>query len=59
MVFYAGLIKIIANPNVDKLPGDIKPFYFYPNRDATRAEVFGFARNILEYKIMMSGEVSL
>gem|GEM_PF-6128177 len=22
-------------------------FYFYPNRLATRAEVFGFARNIL------------
>lgn len=50
MVFYAGLIKIIDNPNVDKLQKDIKPFYFYPNRSATRTEVFGFAKNILEYK---------
>lgn len=26
-------------------------FYFYPNRRATRAEVFSFARNILEYTL--------
>lgn len=34
-------------------------YYFYPDRDATRAEVFGFAKNILEYKAIMSGEVTL
>lgn len=34
-------------------------YLFYPNNAATRAEVFGFAKNILEYKAMMSGEVSI
>ncbi len=32
---------------------------FKPNNVATRAEVFGFAKNILEYKTTMSGEVNL
>lgn len=32
---------------------------FKPNSFATRAEVFGFAKNILEYKAMMSGEVTV
>lgn len=33
--------------------------YFYPNRPATRAEIFAFAKNILEYKAkIMSDEVT-
>lgn len=43
----------------DSTSDDLNLHYVYPNRDATRAEVFGFAKNILEYKIMMSGEVSI
>lgn len=27
---------------------DFAKFYFYPNRPATRAEVFGFVRNIIQ-----------
>lgn len=34
-------------------------YVFYPNNSATRAEVFEFAKNILEYKATMSGEVSI
>ena len=34
-------------------------YYFYPNRDATRAEIFAFAKNILEYQATMSGEVMI
>lgn len=35
-------------------------YYFYPNRNATRAEVFGFAKNILDYKSkIMSGEATI
>lgn len=43
----------------DSTSGDLNLNYIYPNRDATRAEVFGFAKNILEYKAMMSGEVNI
>lgn len=32
---------------------------FKPNSVSTRAEVFGFAKNILEYKATMSGEVTI
>lgn len=34
-------------------------YLFYPNRNATRAEIFAFAKNILEYKATMSGEVTV
>lgn len=51
------LVDFVKKPNNTGMWG--LNMYFYPNRDATRAEVFGFAKNILEYKAMMSGEVSI
>ena len=51
------LVDFVKKPNNTGMWG--LNMYFYPNRDATRAEVFGFAKSILEYKVMMSGEVTL
>lgn len=43
--------EILTNIYTDTAPGcEMEPctrYYFNPNRPATRAEVFGFARNIL------------
>ncbi len=63
-VFNVGYSLNIVNKSslkTEPLVGEMggMKFYFYPNRDATRAEVFGFAKNILEYKATMSGEVTL
>lgn len=55
--------KILDNVYTDISPGcEMEPcirYHFEPNRPATRAEVFEFAKNILEYKAIMSGEVSI
>lgn len=50
----------IIKPMTEINPGGTLNVYFYPNRVATRAEVFGFAKNILEYKAKtVSGEVNI
>jgi len=55
--------KKILQPNeFGFCPGsicEITTIFFYPDNNATRAEVFGFAKNILEYKTkIMSGEAA-
>ncbi len=52
-------IKFVQEIHEDSPANGSNEYYFYPNRVATRAEVFGFAKNILEYKTTMSGEVNL
>ena len=53
VTLYAAGLWIITNPNVIplsewfKMVENIKPIKFYPNRLATRAEVFGFAKNMI------------
>jgi hypothetical protein len=65
IILYAAGIWIVKNPNIIPLSEgfqiveNVVPIKFYPNQNATRAEVFGFAKNILEYKATMSGEVTL
>lgn len=52
-------IKFVREVHEDSPANGSHEYYFYPNRAATRAEVFGFAKNILEYKATMSGEVTV
>lgn len=53
MVLWAANLKIIINPNIISwddgfwLIDKVAPIPFYPNRSATRAEVFAFVNNIL------------
>lgn len=65
IVLWASGIGIVYSPSVTIENGgfffneNITPTQFYPNRDATRAEVFSFARKAHAYHKLMSGEVSI
>ncbi len=47
-------IKFVREVQEDSPANGSHEYYFYPNRAATRAEIFSFAKNILEYKPLCS-----
>jgi S-layer homology domain len=65
IIVYAAGIGIINNPNIIsqadwfQVSDNVVPIKFYPNRDATRAEVFAFAKKAHAYHKLMSGEVMI
>lgn len=49
----------VSIPGVITTEGEWAQIFFYPNRVATRAEVFTFAKNVLDTYAIMSGEVNI